>query len=48
MENYKDARISAMQKRLEWYNMIVDYISIKHQEVYNEACIYVDKIQNYD
>jgi hypothetical protein len=37
-----DARIEALQKRLEWYDLFVDYIKEVDHNKYNEACNYAD------
>lgn len=48
MEKFKDARISAMSKQLQWYDFFMEYVQEVDINMYNEACDYADKKQKDD
>ena len=43
--NFKDERIKALEKQLEWYDNFVDYVMQYNNNVYNSACEYADIIE---
>lgn len=45
MEKFKDARISAMGKQLQWHDFFMEYVQEVNINMYNEACEYADKQQ---
>jgi hypothetical protein len=45
MEKFKDARISAMSKQLQWYDFFMEYVQEVDINMYNKAFEYADKQQ---
>ncbi len=45
MEKFKDARISAMSKQLQWYDLFMEYVQEVDINMYNKASEYADKKQ---
>jgi len=46
MENdFKDERIKALEKQLEWFNSFVDYVQANGNNIYNEACEWADDLE---
>lgn len=39
---FKDARIEAMEKQLNWFNTFADYVASSNRNMYNDACEYAD------
>ena len=48
MEKFKDARISAMSKQLQWNDFFMEYVQEVNINIYNEACEYANKQQKDD
>ena len=48
MEKFKDARISAMGKQLQWYDFFMEYVQEVDINMYNKACDYADKQKKDD
>lgn len=43
--NFKDERIKALEKQLDWFNDFVDYVQQNSTNIYNEACVHADYME---
>jgi len=43
--NFKDERIKALEKQLDWFNSFVDYVQDNANNIYNEACEWADDLE---